>query len=93
MELDLFCSIVNEPSEENGPTTTIPVWRAFNSLITSQTMNSNISDQEHSLPIINSSASDWVTLVTVLENLYNLNKIACSDSGKVMVTFDMDGSI
>ena len=30
------------------------------------------------------------TLVTVLENLYDLNKIACPDSGKVIVTFDID---
>ena len=70
--------------------TTIPVWRAYNSLNTSRDLNKSISDKGHALPIINSSASDWKTLVTVLENLYDLNKIACPDSGKAKVTFDMD---
>ena len=68
----------------------IPVWRAYNFLITSRDLNKSINDKRHALPIINSSASDWKALVTVLENLYDLNKIACPDSDKVIETFDMD---
>ena len=43
------------------------------------------------LPIINSPVHEWTTLVTVLERLYELNRVVCPENpGKVLVTLDMD---
>ena len=68
----------------------IPVWRAFNSQVTEQSGHRPI-DNIHALPIVNNPAHEWSTLVTVLENVYQLNRITCPDnSGPVMVTLDMD---
>jgi hypothetical protein len=66
----------------------IPVWKAYNSQVH---ISTDSLDKSSSLPIINAPAHEWQTLVTVLENLHKLNRIACpDDAGKIMVTFDMD---
>ena len=49
------------------------------------------TDTSHTLPIVNAPAHEWATLVTVLENMYKLNKITCPDDrSPVMLTLDMD---
>ena len=54
---------------------TIPVWAAYNSLLTStNTTKHELSlDAVHSLPLINSPAHEWKTLVTSLMQLHKLN--------------------
>ena len=50
-----------------------------------------VSDLQHSMSIINAPAHKWPTLLTALENLYQLNRKTYPDkNGKVMVTLDMD---
>ena len=50
-------------------------------------------NKSYSLPIINALVHEWKTLITALENLYQLNKLVYSESSrhsKVLVTMDMD---
>ena len=85
----LKASAGSQPSDNS--TEQIPTWRGFNSLTVCGNENVKEKDISNSLPIINAPPKDWSTLVTVLENIYKLNKIACPDNNeKVMVTFDMD---
>ena len=78
-----------EPTTEQ--TQCIPVWKAYNSTLCKQENSANHVDKSYSLPVLNSPAHEWETLVTVLEKVYNLSRLVHpEDPDSVMVTFDMD---
>ena len=63
------------PSDKDVLKQNIPVWAAYNSLFTStNTTKHELSlDAVHALPLINSPAHEWKTLVTSLMQLHKLN--------------------
>ena len=63
------------PSDKDVLTQNIPVWAAYNSLLTStNTTKHELSlDAVHALPLINSPTHEWKTLVTSLMQLHKLN--------------------
>ena len=78
----------------------IPVWAAFNSLLKPSEINKDESplDKVYPLPLINSPAHQWQTLVTALTQLFKLNEYVRKDSEAVpqgeakpvLVWLDMD---
>ncbi len=76
------------PKEQKQP---IPVWKAFINVLLSQQSPIEVTDTPHTLPIVNAPAHDWETLVTVLEQVYLLSRLAHpEDSDSIMVRIDID---
>lgn len=66
----------------------IPLWAAYNSLVHEEDER---VDNVFPLPIMNSVAHEWSTLITGLENLSKLNKtVRGEDAPPVSVWMDMD---
>ena len=83
----------NNPSTSSDQSQTIPVWLAYNSAIGAAAVNrSPMSlDKPHTLPIINAPVHEWQTIVTAMDSVYRLNKLAFPDShDPILMTNDVD---
>jgi hypothetical protein len=71
----------------------VPVWSAYNSILCSQTTEGHKPiDKVHALPLINTPAHEWSTLITALVQLYRLNANPNIQNGRqpALVWLDMD---
>ncbi len=88
-----MCSPLNtEPLNTECHIQPVPVWAAYNSVITSGDQGEQGLDEVHPLPLINSQAHEWQTLVTSLTQLHRLN-VLTHDAGHrtpFCVWLDMD---
>ena len=83
----------NNPSTSSDQSQTILVWRAYNFTIGAAAVNPSPLplDKARTLPIINAPAHEWQTIVTAMDSVYRLNKLACPDShDPVLTIYDTD---
>ena len=64
----------------------VPTWAAYNSLLTD---NLQVTTNFSSLPVINSSPTDWSNLYTAIKIVKNIN-IICTPQEKTIVSSDME---